>query len=213
MDGDIWRQVALRSVSPAVAAVIGTLLFGSVAAWITRRAQDRRAAYELRHELVRDMTTAASTLYLQTQHYWRVQRGTAGGAAAAASASTATGTPAAGADEGEVVAQARTELDAHYLEARVAGEVLERRVTAYFLSDRPRELWHRTMDLLTVRYFQLIDQATPALRRANAGAGHTGLTAAALANPGPVLAAYHEALRDAVQAVLREPLSYGRTGR
>ena len=48
------------------------------------------------------------------------------------------------------------------------GEVIERQLEAYFLSSDPRALWHATMDLLTVRYFQLVDLATDNLLAANA---------------------------------------------
>ena len=47
-------------------------------------------------------------------------------------------------------------LDEHYRTARVVGEALETRLRISFATDKPHRLWHATMDLLTVRYFQVV---------------------------------------------------------
>jgi hypothetical protein len=66
------------------------------------------------------------------------------------------------------------------------------------------------IDLLTVRYFQLIGRDTPMLYARNAkgtdGKEHSGLTAAELKNAATLLGAYHEALRNATDSVLEHPL-------
>ena len=86
------------------------------------------------------------------------------------------------------------------------GEVIERRLEAYFLSDDPKALWHATMDLLTVRYFHLIGLATENLLERNAGEEHTGLSVERLRNQGLVLKIYREKLILGAQAVLQGPI-------
>jgi len=168
-----------------VAAVVGTLCIGLIAARITERAQRRRQDRELREQIIVDMTQTATALYLATQRYWR-----------------ATKREAAPPDR---VAALRESLDEHYHSARVAGEALETRLRIYFASDAPRRLWHATMDLLTVRYFQVIDLATDNLLSANAGDEHSGLSVEALRNAQTVLDTYRARLIDATRAVLAAP--------
>ena len=61
------------------------------------------------------------------------------------------------------------------------------------------------MDLLTVRYFQLINLANDALLSANAGPEHSGLTVEQLKSPKLVLDTYRARLLEATRAVLHEP--------
>lgn len=183
-----WQDLLLESVGPLVTAVIGTLLVGLLASWITRRAQDRRAKHLLRHELISRMTEAASELYFETQRFWRAK------ARERVSADALTGF--------------RKELDRQYLESRVVGEVLESQLDAYFETDDPKLLWHRTMDCLTVRYFHLVGMDTDKLLEANAGDQHTGLSVEQLRQPKLVLDQYRRSLRSASRAVLQnEPVT------
>ena len=82
MPTEFWEKLLLQSVGPLVTAVVGTLIIGLFVAWITRKAQERRADYQLREERIRaenqlrlqligQMTEAASSLYMATQHFWR----------------------------------------------------------------------------------------------------------------------------------------------
>jgi hypothetical protein len=132
------------------------------------------------------MTEAASSLYIETQNFWRkkdVER--------------------VGSDE---LAQHRKELDQQYRASRVVGEVIERRLEAYFLSNDPKALWHAAMDLLTVRYFHLIGLATDNLLERNAGDEHTGLSVEQLRDQRLVLNTYREKLITGAQAVLQGPI-------
>jgi hypothetical protein len=131
------------------------------------------------------MTQIASSIYLETQRYWR--------AAAREAASE------------ERLAAVRTSLDERYYTARVSGEALETRLRIYFTTTKPRLLWHATMDLLTVRYSQLISLANDALLSANVGPEHSGLTVEQLKNPKLVLDTYRARLLEATRAVLHEP--------
>lgn len=193
MSADFWEKLILQAVGPLLTAVVGTLIIGTFVAWITRKAQERRAdsqsrdertraENELRVQLIGQMTEAASRLYMATQHFWRKKK----------VEKTAPGE----------LDQHRKELDEQYRASRVLGEVIERQLEAYFLSSEPRVLWHATMDLLTVRYFNLIDLMTDRLLKDNAGQEHTGLTVEELRDQGLVLKTYREKLIKAARAVL-----------
>jgi hypothetical protein len=186
-----WQKAILQAIGPLVGALVGTLVIGMFAARITRRAQQRLAANQLREQLVTQMTEVASALYLQTQRHWRAKRRRLTDAE---------------------LERSRAELDEQYHRTRVAGEVLESRLRILFGaatrrgSDEPRRLWHGVMDLLTVRYFDLIEEATDSLRQQNAGPQHSGLSAQELRDMGAVLRAYRVRLYAAIHAVLRNPI-------
>jgi hypothetical protein len=187
-----WEELLLQAVGPLVTAVVGTLIIGTFVAWITRRAQDRRADNELRLQLIGEMTEAASGLYMATQHFWRKKEREEGVSA-------------------EELAQERKELDQQYREARVAGEKIERQLQAYFETNVPRRHWHAAIDLLTVRYFHLIEMDTEGLRRANAGDKHSGLTVQQLKietrdNWAFIGNTYRKRLIEGTQAVMQEPI-------
>jgi len=181
-----WLELFYRSVGPIVGAVFGTLIIGTWATRITRKAQERRADHQLRLELIGQMTEAASSLYMATQNFWRKK-------------------------DREKVSDAelaghRLELDRQYHASRVAGEMLERRLEAYFSSDGCRALWHAITDLMTVRYFHLIGMATDELRRINAGEGHSGLSASELLDQKLLLQTYRTKLGESARSVLTAPL-------
>ncbi len=193
MSADFWEKLILQATGPLVTAVIGTLIVGTFVAWITRKAQERRAESQSREErtraenqlrvqLIGQMTEASSSLYMATQHFWRKKK-----------------VEKVSPDE---LDRHRKELDEQYRSSRVLGEVIERQLEAYFLSDEPRLLWHATMDLLTVRYFNLIELMTDRLLKANAGKEHTGLTVENLKNQGLVLKTYRKKLIGSAHAVL-----------
>jgi len=197
MPTDFWEKLLLQSVGPLVTAVVGTLIIGTFVAWITRKAQERRAdnqlreertraEYQLRLQLIGQMTEVASSLYMATQNFWRKRNVERVGS--------------------EELDQHRKELDQQYRASRVLGEVIERRLEAYFLSSDPKVLWHATMDLLTVRYFHLIGLTTDNLLRANAGEEHTGLSVEQLTDQKLVLKTYREKLIAGAQAVLNRPI-------
>ena len=183
MEPDLWQKILLQAAGPLVSAVVGTLIIGTFVAWIARKAQVRRADHQLRIQLIGQMTEAASSLYMATQHFWRKK-------------------DVEKTDAGELDLH-RKELDDQYRASRVQGEVIERQLEAYFTSREPLALWHATMDLLTVRYFYLIGLATDNLLRMNAGDAHTGLNVEQLKDQKLVLDTYREKLRDCTRAVLK----------
>jgi hypothetical protein len=194
---EFLEKVFLQCVGPLISAVVGTLIIGGWLSQITRKAQERRAdsqlredrirgEHQLRIDLIANMTEVASGLYMASQHYWRKKAREA--------------TPP------ETLAQFRKELDQQYRASRVAGEVLERKLEAYFQSKTPKALWHAAVDLLTVRYFHLIELDTENLLESNAGDEHSGLTVVQLRDQGLILKTYRDTLAKAAQAVLTEAI-------
>ena len=197
MSPDFWEKLLVASAGPLVGAIVGTLIIGSFVASITRKAQERRedsrvleerarAEHQLRIDLIAKMTEAASGLYMATQHFWRKKDRENVGP--------------------EALAEHRKALDEQYRASRILGEVIERQLEAYFPCGVPKALWHATMDLLTVRYFQLVELATDELLSANAGKDHTDLSVEQLRNPKLVLETYRRKLSESAQAVLQQPM-------
>jgi hypothetical protein len=228
----LWERVVVAAVGPAVTVLVG----GLVVWWITSSIQQRRDAQELRradaradaeraraeaheqaekrraearedamrsrqertrddglrHELVSTMSDSAASLYLMTQHYWRAK-------------SFVKDNPSDQSGR-EKLEQLRSELDTRYLQSRTSGDAIEHRLSGFFISDAPRQEWHRVQDLLTVRYFQLIDRATPKLYVDNKGDKHSGLEPQEMANPKRVTDAYRAAMKKAVELVFTEAL-------
>jgi hypothetical protein len=148
-----------------------------------REAERRRADHALRERLIAEVTQAPSALYLATQHYWRAKE------------------EHLSADDLKAF---RDALDQQYLESRRVGIQLEHLLKLHFADPAPRQLCHRVMDLLTVRYFQVVsDQGVTSdgLRKANEGDQHSGLSREDLKWPRTVLDKYHETLPDLVDAV------------
>ncbi|MFD0275317.1 hypothetical protein ACFVHB_15625 [Kitasatospora sp. NPDC127111] len=181
-----WQQLVLVIAGPAVSVVIG----GVLAAWITRRAQDRRQGHNLRLELIVQMTDAASTLYRQTRQYELVKEQHEGRSRSARKEQR----------------DARSELEESYKDVRVRAKTIEAQLEAYFQSDTPQLLWHSTIDLLTVRYLQLSDRATESKYWHYVGPQHSGLSYDELHDAKVIRHAYRKKLAEANDAVLRRPM-------
>jgi hypothetical protein len=133
-----WRQALLNAVSPLVAALVG----GWAVGLIVRRAQDRRENRTLRNTLGFEMIQVAYAFYRRTTEAIRTQRYEIRNAAS--------GQPSA--DES---------LAQQYREFRIAGQVLESKLEAYFHDGEARWLWHGVVDLLGVRYYQVAGGGPP----------------------------------------------------
>jgi hypothetical protein len=196
------ERLTLAIVGPLVTVILGTLIIGGLIQLITNRAQNRRAKEDqkleqrrsdnaLRHELLSDMTEAASALYLAAQRYSRAKRDRS-------------------AQAQQELSDARKALYEQYHKSRTLGEILESRLSAYFEVSEPQETWHKVMDLLTVRYFRVIDRATPQIYEVNEkgfeGKEHSGLTVDQLKVDKTILDSYRAALKQATEVVLTEPL-------
>jgi hypothetical protein len=217
----LWERLLVAAVGPAVTVLVG----GLAVWWITSTIQHRREAAEtqlannradaeraraearedaqrrreergrddaLRHELVAEMSDSAASLYLMTQHYWRAKRFLSDHAEDQTAQAT--------------LERLRPELDARYLGSRTSGDAIEHRLSGFFVTDAPRQEWHRVQDLLTLRYFQLIDRATAKLYDTNKGPEHSGLRPDQMTNPKNITDAYRVAMERAVDLVFTESL-------
>jgi hypothetical protein len=159
-----WYQAGLNAVGPFVTAIVGSFLIGILVQAITRSAQERRAARELRYALIAELIGAAAKLHVLLQMYLRTKRLTE-----EAQQSTppqrpwrfrhrtqATYPPELAASW-DRVRELRTELDDQYLECRRDGEVLEARLVAHFADARVQTAWHALVDCLIIRYCYAID--------------------------------------------------------
>lgn len=90
--------------------------------------------------------------------------------------------------------------------SRVQGEVLERKLEAYFRLGTAKTQWHATINLLTVRYFYLIGLATPGLLQNSAGKEHSGLSVEDLQDQELLLKTYRATLIASAQTAMQEPL-------
>jgi uncharacterized membrane-anchored protein YhcB (DUF1043 family) len=212
-DFSFTEQLLLNLAGPLLTVVVGTLVIGLFASRITRKAQERREDemrkaqerredemrnaeerrehHALRERLITDVTQAPTALYLATQHYSRAKLDKL---------------PA------EQLKPFRDALDAQYLESRRTGIVLEHLLELHFPESTSRLLMHRVMDLLTIRYFQLVRDGGPSalLLDANKGDEHTGLTEEELKLPRKVLKTYHETLSSLITAVAEGELALPR---
>ncbi|MCX5310687.1 hypothetical protein [Streptomyces sp. NBC_00154] len=179
-----WQKIATQATGPVLSAVI----LGLVAAWIARRAQLRKEQWSLRHELIREMTETASTLYNETLRFARATRYFS-----------------ATSDEKE---KYRKDLDRRYNASRICAEVIQDRLDAYFATNRAKCAWHRAMDLLSMQYFLLItDFRLPQdLVDRYSGDEHTGLTERSdLQDLAVLRSGYHHFRQEATEAVLADP--------
>ena len=177
----LLQQALLETIGPVTTVVVGGVVVAGVAKWLERRREVEAA----RLRLTEEMPQAAFRFYLETQRFWR-----------ATTRERLTG---------EQLVPVRQRFDDQYLSFREDGELIERRMRTWFRDDEPRRHWHAVVDLLTVRYFQLLEQATPALLKDNSGPDHSGLTEFELLSPTNVLDAYRNRLDEATAAVRTSP--------
>jgi hypothetical protein len=184
---DFSRQLILAVAGPVVAAVFGTLIIGYFLASISRRQQYGREDNALRHELVSQMTLSANELHFAIMHYIRVSDERLG--------------------EGLSLREMAPILHDQYRKTRSMGHVLDARLQAFFTTPEPRQAWHQAMDLLSVRYYDAIGQASDDLLISNAGPSHSGLEIDQLRELLSSHAAAESLFRDLVQRANEEVLS------
>jgi hypothetical protein len=140
-----WYQAALNAVAPLVTAVFGLLIAGIAVNFLARILQDRRAANELKHELISQMTETASTLYHYIGLYGRAK-------ADAELYVTHEGSR----EENMELSELRKSLQKEYVTGRAQAEVIEARLAAYFDESRVSVAWHAVIDCLSVRYYNAV---------------------------------------------------------
>lgn len=179
------RQIVLNVVGPLTTVLVGGVIVGGLANTLARRAQQRRAQRELREQLVKEVTTVLAGLYMATQQFRR------------------------NVEDLKLPRESmHNMLTERYADARVRGTVLENQLEAYFKADEPKTLFHQIMDLLTVRYFQLMFSYVPYRENAKGyqGKKHSGLTEEELKDFRLIITTYLIVLPELCRAILREPL-------
>ena len=137
-----WREAALNSVSPVIAAALG----GLVVSLIIQRVQDRRS--ELRREEERRRTDAERRTQLGLEvmktafaFYRRLIEATREE------------------HEGLYKIDLGT-LHVQYQDFRIASRVLEEQLRVYLPSGEARWLWHGVVDMLSLRYYRLAHEGS-----------------------------------------------------
>jgi hypothetical protein len=166
-----WQELILNLVGPLSVAVVGTFLLGLWAAWVTKKWQDRKEDAALRESLIRELLEVSSALYLALRHYeylvdypepWRD------------------------------IPHEHEALEGVYQRTRTAGDAIEYRLMAHFLSEDLARKWHSMMDLLTTRYLQLAGSPPNNYMKKMEGPRHTTLSSAELASPERIFERYKE---------------------
>jgi hypothetical protein len=129
-----WDQFELQLVSP----VVGTVLIGGAAAFLTRRYQDRKLDREIRMGLVTRMSDVISAIHTELSFYERWVRHSR---------------PSKHDHETR-----RAQVDASFLENRIKVTALQTEIDAYFGSaGKPKNLFHRLTDLAMLRYAIILE--------------------------------------------------------
>lgn len=191
----LLRQLLVAATGPVVTAIVGSLVIGLFAQWLTRRVQDHRDASTTRRQLVSDLTEVAGASTLELSAYHRLKR---------TMASRRIPRPR------RDMSSAREALDRQHFDSRVRGWVLERRLEIHYGTGSPasRE-WHKTLDALHLAYLRLIEEEVDSEVEREM-LEHTGLVGILT---GPVaedierlLDASEAGLKDATTRVLTDPM-------
>lgn len=181
----LWERLLVAAIGPAVAAIL--------ALHVVNRFADRssrvREEHATRDRLVKEMIETAQTLYLAIQAFWRTARRLDVKLEDRRSSSQ--------------LKASLEDLDKAYQQSRTKTAVIEGELRHRFKESRCQEAWHCVDDLLTVRYFQLVEPDQPALdtiyqlNSRQDGEKHSGLTVEQLRDPKVLLDAYRKSLSDA----------------
>lgn len=145
-----WREAALNSISPVLAAVLG----GLIVSLIIQRVQDRRSELRRgeeyqRSELRREEESQRSEAERRAQLGLDIMK--------TAFDFYTRRIEAARVEEYDGVH--RIELGAlprHYQDFRIAARVLEEQLRVYLPGGEARWLWHGAVDILSLRYYRLV---------------------------------------------------------
>jgi hypothetical protein len=202
-EAPLSERLLVAVVGPLVTVLLGTGLVSWILWRLDQRALTQREVAvtqarsleqdrvrkdlesQLRRELLTPLLTAASELYLSTQHYWRVSTD-----------------PSRTSEEPE----AGRAMDEQYRKSRATITVSEMEFEALFATDEPARLCHRIDDLLTVRYMQLIGKDTDGLYEKNSlnyeGKEHSGLPESQLRWANVVLESYRSNVKKLARSIL-----------
>jgi hypothetical protein len=197
------RQLLVAATGPVVTAILGSLIVGLFAQWLTRRVQDHRDESTIRRQLVSDLTEIAGASSLELHAFHRRKDKVAG--------------KRWGLRSRRQLASAREALERQHFDSRVRGWVLERRLEIHYgeRSMASRE-WHKTLDALHLAYLRLMgvdvdsDVEEEMLEHMDLRGGAIGSAPKDIER---LLEASESGLKEATGRVLEDPMLMRRTGR
>jgi hypothetical protein len=184
MPDPLWERLLVAATAPAVTALLALVVVNQVASVI----QGRREAGEIREILTAEMTETANSLYFILQRFWRAARDV----------------PLNQRLSSPDLAEERERLNDAYQSARIKSQVIERKLLIYYADQAPARAWHRVFDLLSTRYFLLLEsdgKRRRAIRNRNAGEDHSGLSPEQLNNPSLLVKTIRSALAEAIETL------------
>jgi|tagenome__1003787_1003787.scaffolds.fasta_scaffold20886210_1 hypothetical protein len=199
----LLTQLLVAVTGPVVTAILGSLIVGLFAQWLTRRVQDNRDASTIRRQLVSDLTEVAGASSLELNAFHRLKGNLAGERASS--------------KVRRQLASAREVLDRQHFDSRVRGWVLERRLEIHYgVGSRAWREWHKTLDALHLTYLRLVEMEVD--RRVESQMlEHMGLRGRSIGSAPKdierLLGASESGLKDATAWVLTDPMLIPRTRR
>ncbi len=192
----LLRQLLVAATGPVVTAILGSLIVGLFAQWLTRRVQDDRDASMIRRQLVSDLTEVAGASSLELSAFHRLKKNVAG--------------KRAGPRSRRKLTSAREALDRQHFDSRVRGWVLERRLEIHYGAGSPAPWeWHKTLDALHLAYLRLVEMEVDS-RVETQILAHTDLWGGSIGSAPKdierLLEASESGLKDATGRVLTEPM-------
>ena len=197
MSDPLWQRILVAGVGPVVTAGLALGVVNLVTGW----AQRRRESWDVRAKLALEMSESANALYLAGQAFWRV--------------ANTHGIPVSRRHTAEEIKDARDALSTVYKKTRLQFQVIATQLEMYFKATQTSQNWHQVIDLLSARYFLLVDgdrERRNKIRERNAGPDHSGLSVDELKRPKALLDAYRAALSNAISGVWTAPIDWTGAG-
>ncbi len=198
----LWERLLTAAIGPVVAAILAFLVVNR----FSDRAARMREEYATRDRLIKDMIETAQSLYLATQAFWRIVDNL--------------NIKREDRRSSPKLVTALGEIDKAYYQSRVKIAVIEGELRHRFKDLQCQVAWHAVDDLLTVRYFQLVEPDEQRLEsiydknRTRDGVKHSGLSVEELRKPSVLLETYRNSLSSACELVRTADLAvYGHSGR
>jgi hypothetical protein len=191
----LWERLLVAGTGAAITVIFGTLIVGIFLQKRTTRDEDRRQ-FGLRQDLVQEMTRITITTKMAIVIYKGERR-------------RADATPTASRTKlgEEQLDKLRVNLDELYSKYRGDAGAMDHRLRAHFDLKELCRQWHSLVDLLTVRYHNACELDAEAMRNANAGDEHSGLSIQQLGDDEIIDKSIDRALEHATRIVLKEELT------
>lgn len=187
MTKEPWSEKLLLVVAgPLTTTIVGSLLVGIIVNTLLDRKRQKDSDREFRKITISEISRVASSFYIDMVLYNRW--------------ATTVSDKVRSKDTAKVDA-----LRQSYRQFQIEAAALESRIDAYFAKDNPREWWHATTDLLTVRYHHVMRSASDTTfkrHQRQAEVQHSGLTLSELWDQSTVIKCYKIALKQSIIAIM-----------